>query len=244
MAWGIVVEILLQHDYYAPSMPPLLAKPSDVTTFARAGFLLRQSGARILVLAEDEETDLPATLSLDLEVQNTDVVMVSEGADWLHVPHIVIGADSAEASLADAVLTETPQVPGHTLLARVTVDLTPQTKREVTLRFAARTSHWAYHVIGPDNDDVLIEDSEGAIAFDRLGRIDLPDGTPAQVIRSRDALPARARPPQRFTLSRPGPFGPRTLIPILPAPQPLFATVPTPDGTGALVQSDIYVSIF
>lgn len=244
MTWGIAIEISLQHAYYAPQGPPLEATPSDKAAFARAGFLLRQSGDRVLVLVEDHETDLPACVTLDLEAANTDVMMVSEGADWQHVPHIVMKAGTGQASLADALVSETPQTRGRSRLARVTVDLIPHTKRDVTLRFTARTSHWAYHVIGPGNDDVVIEDSEGAVVFDMLGRVDLPDGTPAQVIRSRDALPARARPPQRFTLSRPGPFGPRTLIPILPAPQPLFATVPTPDGTGALVQSDIYVSIF
>lgn len=244
MAWGVLIDLRLTHEYYAPDMPPVTVKPSDMIAFDRAGLMLRQSGAQTLVLVEDDQTDLPATVTLDLEVQNPDVVMVSQGSDWSHVPQITLAADTASADLSDANVSTVPQTPGRMRLAQVTIDLIAETKRDLVVHFAAQSSHWAYHVIGPGNDDVLISDNDGEVTFDPLGRVDLPDGTPAQVIRSREALPARARPAQRFSLSRPGPFGPRTLIPVLPAPQPLFATVSAPDGAGALIQSDIYVSIF
>lgn len=244
MGWSVVIEVLLEHEYYAPNTPPVTVSPSDVTAFARAGLLLRQSGARCLVLADDDDTDLPASVSLDLDVQGSEVILVTQGGDWTNVPQIMLHAGTDQATLGPETTSTLPQTPGHMRLAQVIADLTPGAQRNLVVKFAAMSSHWAYHVIGPDNEDVVIEDPEGAVQFDPLGTVDLPDGTPARVIRSRDALPARARPTQRFSLSRPGPFGPRTLIPVLPAPQPLFATVPAPDGAGALIQSDIYVSIF
>lgn len=244
MGWDVRVELTLEHAYYAPNMPPVTVMPAQSAAFARAGLLMRQSGARIFVLAEDDNTDLPETVTLDLETQNNDVVSVTRDADWRFVPQINIGLDADAVDLPSGTATEVMQVPGHLRLAQITIALAAGSKRDVTARFAALASHWAYHVIGPGNEDVVIEDAEGEVEFDAMGFIDLPDGTAARVIRSRAALAARARPGQRFSLSRPGPFGPRTLIPVLPAPQVLFASVPDPNGAGAILQSDIYVSIF
>lgn len=244
MGWNILIEVTLEHEYYTPNMPPVTVRVSNPQAIAQAGLMMRQSGARIFILAEDGNYDLPTVVSLDLEPQNGDVIAVTEGGNWTHVPQIRLEAAMDAATLGDENPSDVSQVPGHRLLAQVVVAPIAGTKRDVVVKFAAVESHWAYHVIGPGSDDVVIEDAEGEVLFDPMGKVDLPDGTEARVIRSRDALPARARPGQRFTLSRPGPFGPRTLIPVLPAPQPLFARVPSPDGTGAIIQSDIYVSIF
>ncbi len=244
MGWNVFVELTLEHDYYTPNMPPVTVLPAQSAAFGKAGLLMRQSGARVFLLAEDDNTDVPETITLDLETQNNDVVSVTHGADWRFVPQLNFGLDRDVAVLETGTALEVMQVPGHTRLAQITV--TPQVgaKRDLTARFRAMSSHWAYHVIGPGSEDVVIEDPEGEVEFEPMGFVDLPDGTAARVIRSRAALAARARPGQRFSLSRPGPFGPRTLIPVLPAPQPLFASVPNPDGAGAILQSDIYVSIF
>ena len=244
MGWSVLVEMTLEHGYYAPAMPPVTVWPEDPRGFARDGLLLRQSGARVFVLAEDAADDLPAEVCVDLAVQNPDVITLTRGGDWHAVPRVALEAGEETAGLDADTPRAGPQRPGALLLARVAVTLDSPAKRMVTVRFDAMASHWAYHVIGPGNQDVMIEDTEGEVLFDTIGTVDLPDGRPARVIRSRAALPARARPVQRFSLSRPGPFGPRTLIPVLPAPKPLFAEVPAPDGAGAIIQSDIYVSIF
>jgi hypothetical protein len=244
MGWQVLVELLLEHDYYAPGMPPVTVRPEDARNFGRDGLLLRQSGAQIFVLAEDGNDDLPAGFTLDLEAQTRDVISVTDGGDWRVVPQVRLDAGTDLARLDPEATSDVPQVPGRPRLAQVAVAIDPSSRRVLKLRFGAVSSHWAYHVIGPGNQDVVIEDPEGEVIFDAMGIVDLPDGTPARVIRSRAPLPARARPGQRFSLSRPGPFGPRTLIPVLPAPQPLFAKVPGPDGAGAIIQSDIYVSIF
>ena len=244
MTWGAIAQLRLEHDYYAPNMPPVTVRPSDAAGFDKAGLLLRQMGPKVLIVAEEDNTDLPESVSLDLDVQNTDVIALTEGADWTNVPQIGLPGHLDHALLSAAGPSEVPQPAASRKLAQVSIGLVPGSLRRMTLRCEAVASHWAYHVTGPGSDEVIIEDSEGEVEFDPLGAVDLPDGTPAHVIRTRSALPARARPLQRFSLSRPGPFGPRTLIPVLPAPQPLFTSVPAPDGAGALIQSDIYVSIF
>ncbi|WP_300038602.1 hypothetical protein [uncultured Roseobacter sp.] len=244
MTWAAIAQLRLVHDYYAPNMPPVTVRPADPTAFDKEGLLLRQMGPRVLVVAEEDNTELPESVTLDLDVQNPDVIALTEGASWTHVPQIGLPLHLDNAQLSAAGPSDVPQPPSSRKLAQVSIGLSAGSLRRMTLRCEAVASHWAYHVTGPGSEEVVIEDTEGAVLFDALGAVDLPDGTPAHVIRSRDALPARARPLQRFSLSRPGPFGPRTLIPVLPAPQPLFTTVPTPDGAGALIQSDIYVSIF
>ncbi|MEM9578141.1 MAG: hypothetical protein AAF999_14150 [Pseudomonadota bacterium] len=244
MGWQPLIELSVEHDYYAPHMPPVTVQPEDRAGFGRAGLLLRQSGAQVLVLGEDGNHDLPKTVTIDLETQDRDVVTVTQGGSWEYVPQVRLEAGSDQATLDPGARSDVTQAPGRPRLAQLVIVLNPARKRTLKVHFAAMTSHWAYHVIGPGNEDVMIEDSEGEVQFDPMGMVDLPDGTAARVIRSRAALPARARPGQRFSLSRPGPFGPRTLIPVLPAPEPLFATVPGPEGTAPIIQSDVYVSIF
>ena len=246
MRWDVLVELSLQHDYYAPNMPPVMLRPTDEQGFEKVGLLLRQQGTKGFILAEEGAAALPAQVAVDLHVQSADVIAVTAGGNWTHVPqlHLPVGTDSAALDPAPAKETMPEQTGGHLRLAQLLIDILPGVHRKIDVTFKAVSSHWAYHVIGPGNEDVMIEDAEGLVSFDALGITNLPDGTPAHVLRSSGALPARARPGQRFSLSKPGPFGPRTLIPVLPTPQPLFATVPTPDGAGALIQSDIYVSIF
>ena len=244
MTWEIRVELTLEHGYYAPAAAPLVVRPADPRAFDRAGLLLRQSGARVLIVSEDGNRDLPASVTLDLDAANSDVISVTSGGDWRRVPLVTLPeeGDRIEADLGLAA--PEAQVPGRMRLAQIAVPLAPEKGRKITLAFAPVASHWAYHVIGPGSDDVRVEDPEGEVDFDAVGVADLPDGTSARVIRSRAPLPARARPEHRFSLSRPGPFGPRTLIPVLPAPKPQFAHVPGPDGSDAIIQSDVYVTIF
>ncbi|MFK7762648.1 MAG: hypothetical protein AB8B62_05265 [Roseobacter sp.] len=243
MTWEVCIELELEHAYYAPNLPPLNAAPTDPVEFNRQDLILRQTGRRILILAEDQRSDLPMRVGLDLIAQDKNLISVTEGGNWKHIPQISFDAQTDETVL-EAGTASVPQVPTSLRLAQVNMVLKPDSKRDLKLRFKAMSSHWAYHVVGPGNDDVFIEDPEGAVLFDPLGAVELPGGSQANVIRSRVPLPARARPDHRFSLSRPGPFGPRTLIPVLPSPEPLFASVPAPDGAGAIIQSDIYVPIF
>jgi len=243
MAWRGVLEVRLEHDYYAPNPAPVSVQPTNPTGFARAGFLLRQSGASWHVLADDENTDLPTAVTLNVIAQNTEILSVTAGAHWTHVPVITVPLDADAYSLSPEHASDVAQPTARKILAQLDIELEPDAERAVGVTFSAMASHWAYHVIGPDNDDVTIEDTEGDVIFEPVGTVDLPQGVTAHVIRSLQALPAQARPSQRFSLSRPGPFGPRMLIPVLPAPDPQFVKVPAPDGSGAIIQSDIYVSI-
>ncbi|ABG33653.1 hypothetical protein CEP88_10255 [Roseobacter denitrificans] len=245
MGWDVLAELTVEHEYYAPNMPPVTLRPNDAHSFDKDGLLLRQQGGRGFILAEEDTPELPAQVAIDLHAQSTDVITVTAGGNWDNVPQIDLTTGTDHATLDPLTQDALPaQTPGHLRLAQLNIGITPRLHRKLHVAFKAIASHWAYHVIGPGHDDVMIEDPDGRVSFSPLGVRVLPDGRPANVLRSSDALPARARPGQRFSLSKPGPFGPRTLIPVLPAPQPLFATVPAPDGTGALIQSDIYVSIF
>lgn len=244
MRWGVVAQVILDHAYYAPNMPPVTVRPANPVQFDKDGLLLRQQGAKVLIVAQEDNTDLPPNVTIDLDVQNMDVIALSKGSDWDAIPqvHFPMGVDTAV--LGEGGTSSVGQPAGQRKLAQITCALDHGIVRHLTLHCEAVASHWAYHITGPGSADVIIEDTDGHIEFDRLDRVDLPDGTRADVIRTRAPLPARARPAQRFMLSRPGPFGPRVVIPVLPAPQPLFVTVPAPDGAEALIQSDIYVSIF
>ncbi|MEP0961928.1 MAG: hypothetical protein ABJQ70_15815 [Roseobacter sp.] len=244
MGWNVAIELVLEHDFYAPHQVPVNVRPADVRAFSRAGLILRRQGERFFVLMEEDETEPPADVVIDLEVQTNNVVTVTQGGNWKQIPQISLPANLNRATLKEDQTSQSPQMPGRLCLARITADLIPNEKRDLVIHFSAMESHWAYHVMGPDNGNVMIEDTEGEVQFDPLGLVDLPDGSAAQVIRSRAPIAARARPDQRFSLSRPGSFGPQILIPVLPAPQPQFATVFGPNGTDTLIQSDIYVSIF
>jgi hypothetical protein len=130
-------------------------------------------------------------------------------------------------------------------LARLRVALSDDAARTVTLRFEAVEALWAYHVTGNGNRDGLhVVDPAERITFSHQGTRALPDGREAQIIRSDQPLPARARPTQRFMLQRASAFGPETLIPVLPAAGMMFKPIPEEEGAAARLQSDIYVTLW
>ncbi|TCP40176.1 hypothetical protein [Rhodovulum marinum] len=81
------------------------------------------------------------------------------------------------------------------------------------------------------------------IALPPRGTRALPDGTPARVLRSTRPIAARARPDRAFALQRPGPSGPETVIPVLPAAGTSFRPADEPGGAARL-QSDIFVTLW
>ena len=251
MGYAPILRLTLAHDYYDDALPPIAAAPTEPAGFARAGLLLRQSGGVVTVIAE-EGAARPEALQLTLLAASPDLFAVTEGADWRAVPHVTLGPQAEDyrfAALLPTGFAGLAPPPGEPqdrarLLARLTIALPAEGARDVSLAFDAVAALWAYHLTGARSDgDLQIVDALGAVAFDDLGLHPLPGGTRAKVLRSAAPVPARARPSQRFALQRPSPFGPETLIPVLPAAGIQFKPVTEP-GAAARLQSDIYVTLW
>ncbi len=251
MGYAPILRLTLTHDYYGDTPAPISAQPSEPAGFTRAGLMLRQNGSVVTVITE-EGAARPDALRLTLQATSPDLFAVTEGADWRGVPHLGLNLGAEAFRFAEllpsgfAGLAPRPSEPQDRarLLVRLTIALPADGARDVTLAFDAVSALWAYHLTGARSDgDLQIVDAAGAVAFDDLGLQPLPGGTRAKVLRSTAPVPARARPSQRFTLQRPSPFGPETLIPVLPAAGIQFKPVTEP-GAAARLQSDIYVTLW
>lgn len=245
MGYSEILRLEVQHAFFGEAVPPLEARPSDPREFDQAGHMLRQRG-RIVHVLRDEAMDDPAeAVSLTLVATARDVFAVTKGADWGVVPHLVAGLEHETLTLDQAATAQDTTADGRFLPILATLDLAlpSEGRRDVLLRFEAVVSHWAYHLIGASGTDQLeVIDSAGAVAFEDLGLQNLPNGQAARVIRSTQALAARARPPERFALRKAGPFGPETLVPVLPAAADF---TPIPDtGAPPRLQSDIFVTLW
>ncbi|MGC9419218.1 MAG: hypothetical protein ACP5EN_09650 [Rhodovulum sp.] len=243
MEFAPVLTLTLSHGFYGDAPPPLALRPTDPQAFRRAGLILRQAGATAAVLAETGD-DRPDAVDLALAPNDPAVLAVTRGADWSAVPVLEIGPGIDSVAFADTPAAETlPRGPRGDL-ARLRIALPGGGARALTLRFDAVEALWAYVVTGAEVADGLsVVDQAGAVAFEELPPRVLPDGTAARVLRSTRAIPARARPAQRFTLQRPGPFGPETVIPVLPAAGTSFRHAEEP-GDAARLQSDIFVTVW
>lgn len=246
MAYSEILRLSLRHAYFGSEAPPVTVRPTDLQDFERAGCLLRQRAAIIHVLADDTVEDRPDRVSLTLVATSQNLVGVTRGAVWGAPMAIVAPLGTDAISMSDGDAPTSPKSPRFlgAELATLDVALTDTGRRDLTLAFDAVESHWAYHLTGSrDLDGLEVIDSAGDIAFEDLGVLELPNGQAARVIRSAKALAARARPDQRFALQKPGPFGPETLVAVLPAAAPPFK--PLPDaGASPGLQSDIFVTLW
>lgn len=240
-----IARITVRHAYYDPAPVPVRLVPDDAEAFAAQGMLLKLYNGMWHVLSEAAE--VPDALVLRVVAQTPDVLSVTQGAMWDRTP-IVPAPLGRENPVLDTVAAPSqPRNPrAGMVLAQLEIALGPE-PRAITLGFEAVATHWAYHVVGDGAEASLIHDPEGVVDFELLPPTEpplrLPDGRPVAVLRSTQALPARARTPHRFALQTPGSFGPRTLIPVLPAPGPDFVSRPDPASSETRAQSDIYVSI-
>ena len=139
-------------------------------------------------------------------------------------PGQVAVLDAGPVGRAAAVPERTRTVPvtARPPLAFVELRVDPEAREQrFEARLAAREVFWTYHVLGGRPDAVLrIRDPQAQIDFAPLGTRQITDGRTAQSFRSSRTIALRARPPQRFELVGEGPFGPRVVLPVLPAPRP------------------------
>ncbi|MDE0968759.1 MAG: hypothetical protein OSA51_05055 [Octadecabacter sp.] len=236
-----ILRLKVRHSYYQANPIPINIVPNDAVAFAAQGLLIRRQGEDVLVIAD--ATEVPSVLEFAIKPTDLSVIAVTKGADWLECPVITVPDSKNDVDFNPLSGTSGVQKMGDLVLALLRV--APQTQgRRVTISFDAVTSFWAYHVIGPGSKSAIIEDPEEEIFFDQIDPVPLPDGRLAHVLRSRTALPARARATQRFALKTPSLFGSKTLVPVLPAAGHEFVSVPVPGSSQTFVQSDIFISIF
>jgi hypothetical protein len=240
-----IARITVRHAYYDPAPVPVRLVPDDAEGFAAQGMLLKLYNGMWHVLTD--AVDVPDALVLRVVAQTPEVLSVTDGAMWDRTPIVAVPLGQDATVLETVAAPTQPRNPrAGMVLAQLEIALGP-VPRAITLGFEAVASHWAYHVVGEGADASEVHDPEGVVAFVRVPASEppmrLPDGRPIAVLRSTQALPARARTPHRFALQTPGSFGPRTLIPVLPAPGPDFVSRSDPASSETQVQSDIYVSI-
>ncbi|MBW4706660.1 hypothetical protein KX928_02560 [Roseobacter sp. YSTF-M11] len=246
MGYSEILRLTLAHAYFGNDVPPLTVAPADTRDFDVAGCLLRQRGAVTIVLVDDAMEERPAGITLTLGARTPQVIEVTEGAVWGAPISLSVPLDVDTVRLSDVDAPETPQdtLRLEAVLATLQIAVPPEGQREVTLSLTAKESFWAYHLTGQTSLDGLeVIDSEGDVTFEDLGLADLPDGRPVRVIRSTRAVAARARPSQRFALQKAGPFGPETLIAVLPGAAPPFKPIQEA-GAPMRLQSDIFVTLW
>lgn len=246
MAYSEILRLSLRHAYFGSDVPPLAVRPKDAQAFDRSGCLLRQRGGTVHVLADDTEDDRPSQMPLIITATSPDIIGLTRGAVWGADVTLVAPLGIDEIGFEEGDMAAPPENPRHLSkeIATLDVALPDDGRRDLTLVFHAVESHWAYHLTGKrDLDGLEVIDTTGDVAFEDLGVQDLPNGQAARVIRSAQALAARARPDQRFALQKPGPFGPETLVSVLPAAAPPFKPIPDAGATSRL-QSDIFVTLW
>lgn len=245
MAYAEILRLTVEHAYFGPDVAPLTVAPADPRAFDRAGLLLRQRGATTIVLG-DETAERETRLSLRVTAQSPQVQQVTRDLVWGAPVAVTVPLDRTRIGLTDATAPAPPEN-RHRLgsdLAVLDIELPQDGARVVTLALEAIDAHWAYHLVSTrDLDGIEVIDTAGDVVFEDLGSRTLPDGQATRVIRSAQALAARARPGQRFALQKAGAFGPETLVAVLPAAAPPFKPIPDAE-TPARLQSDIFVTLW
>jgi hypothetical protein len=156
----------------------------------------------------------------------------------LHRGNVLTAADLALDSEAEARRTLRPE-PLFTIRIPLPAPQPEAAPLRYRLRFAARATHWRYHVLGRlRRDGLRIVDPDGAARFEPLERPPLADGRPTTSFRSAAPLVLAERPPQRFQLRAGGPADERILIRRLPV---AGACLPGGEAAGTAC-SDIYVN--
>ncbi|MEL6679933.1 MAG: hypothetical protein AAFQ51_14595 [Pseudomonadota bacterium] len=241
-------SLTLRHRFWGGRPPPLHVVPVRETAdgiAALGGVIKAVPGGLICGVPEGAD---PASLDMPLpfDVVATDPVVasVTEGLGTLGrapifpvtvVPQatdtVRLSSDSAET------LVTRPDVVARLL---VTADAAGR-ELSASVEFDSVARIWTYNVIGGDAGVPLsVRDTAGAVRFEAAAERTLPTGAVARCFRSADPIRLRERPEERFELVSEGPFGPRTLVPLLPAPAP---TALRKDPASGAITSDIYVTL-
>ncbi|MEM7488914.1 MAG: hypothetical protein AAF390_07285 [Pseudomonadota bacterium] len=244
MAYVELLRLDLRHAYLGDGPAALGLRALDPEAMARDDLLLRRDGPMGVVLGP-EDGDRPAAVDLLILGDGPGMIAATRGADWdvLLMQTLDLGRDTWRFRNGTVTPIARPRGDGHALGA-VSVALPAEGARHVRLAFESEAVVWTYHVRGGRAEaDLEVVDPEEAVRFEDMGRRPLPDGSEARLLRARDGIVARARPPERFALRQPGPFGPKTLIPVLPtAAMDRLRPIPEADGSARL-QADIHVTL-
>ncbi len=239
------LRLTLRHDYWGDASPPLEVAPVDPRAFAAQDLLLRRDGDAVVILAPADAGLGKVTVVVSGPDAQVPWLTKGVGLDGLQVQRLKPGQDSW--TFGEGHPAKRPRNIGDqaTLgLLEITFDDGDRAARHLTVRFESIDVHWAYQVTGGDTQKELeVVTADGAAPFEKPLADTLPTGQPVRIIRSKDPIPMRARPMQRFTLRQPGPFGPQTLIRVLPAPHPHSINSSQSAGEPVQFQADIFVSI-
>jgi len=148
-------------------------------------------------------------------------------------PVATLDADGAQARPEGPAFAAAPRASGaRTVLARVRIPLVPGAAPDRdtwraglgTLYFVAleaRATIWKYLLLGDWGPSPRMVDLAKETEFEEATEEILPDGRPAKVIRSLQAIGFQERPTQRFQLRDPTPQPERILVPRVPVATPL-----------------------
>ena len=118
------------------------------------------------------------------------------------------------------------------------------TSRTYEVRFAARQTYWTYYLMGHlVREGVYMEDADGDVEFDNLGKVSLPGGQVAQAFRSTTMLPLRDRYHNRFQIVDPTADGDRIVMARMPGADVRKTHSERVNGSEAGV-SDIFIKGF
>ncbi|MEL6125752.1 MAG: hypothetical protein AAFR57_05050 [Pseudomonadota bacterium] len=242
--------VTVRHAYWGEEVPPLTLVPGRkfAGQIAALGGVIRPRPGGLICGVPEGAGDLDETLTQPMEIDMvaTDpmVEMVTDEAMGPGtVPIFTVTCVSDETDTTRLSLETAQAVTGgFSAFARLLVTAEPEGRDlSASVEFAAVARIWTYNVTGGDASAKLaVQDPAGAASFDRIADRRLPNGTTARCFRSHDAIHLNRRPPERFELVSEGPFGPRTIVPILPTPTP---TALRKDPDSGQLTSDIYVNL-
>lgn len=224
-----VFRLEVRHDYFDHASPPIAAEidMGTIRWVRGAGGVARSGPGSLEISAPPRAlaAAAPPSIRVRLRAQDPRSAMLTTAAPGQSAAGVAVADVAIGAALDIGPEHVAPLVTGGTLTAAdvrnpplAILNVIPgpgATDRAIHVRFGAASYPWEYRILGAaDVDGLSVRDPDGAVAFDDLGALDLPDGRAARAFRSAASIPCRSRPPQRFQLFA----GTGMLIARLPAP--------------------------
>lgn len=244
--WTELLRLRISHaffDGFAPIRVVISASGDndDADAPVSTTLHLRDSGGQVLVWSSDAADDRARAVCLDLFPTTAAMLAVTPAMFQSSCAELAVTLPEgpSEWQLPNPPQAAAPRLP-NTPLARLELRLPEAGVAEMLLRLPATEALLAYHILGPHRDGLGIVDRDADVQFVSIGATTLPDGRQAQSFRSDRAVALHRRVGRRFSLVQDGPFGPRTLVPVLPGPVGVSGFA---DGNSAQLQSDMYVTL-
>lgn len=263
-AFAPLLSLRLRHDFWGAAPPPIAVEPDDALRRLAAGpdILLRSERGGLHLHATGDWAQMGAEgLIVQMRLRAEDALVAAvtdalpdprqglprlgpdvwEGEAGIRRLHQGARLGRSDIHLSDAASTEaSDRMRPPLALVALRLPAPDMRPARFEIRFAASSRHWTYHVIGARNEKLSIRDAEDSVRFDDLGARSLSDGRAARAFRSTVPVPMRARPAPRFSLISESAFGPKVLLPALPAAS---AGMLHPDPDGAGPGADIFVNL-